>query len=135
MVGQALGAGKPERGEQAVWKAAFYNLLFLGLAGLTFIVFANPIAHAFTKDPEVASIYAYGMVLTNSFNGAGDTWTPTWLNLLCFWFWEIPLAWWLARHVGLGPRGVAWAVTIAFSTFAVASALLFRRGRWKTKHV
>src|SRR6267378_1141129 len=149
MVGQSLGAGKPERGEQAVWKAAFYNLVFLGVAGLCFVVFANPIAHAFTKDPAVARIaaeclriisygylfYAYGMVLTNSFNGAGDTWTPTWLNLFCFWLWEIPLAWVLARHFNLGPQGVAWAVTIAFSTLAVASAVLFRRGRWKLKTV
>ena len=149
MVGQALGAGKPERGEQAVWKAAFYNVVFLGVAGLAFITFANPIAHLFTKDPEVAEIaagclriisygylfYAYGMVLTNSFNGAGDTWTPTWLNLFCFWLWEIPLAWVLARHFNLGPQGVAWAVTIAFSTLAVASAVLFRRGRWKLKTV
>jgi Na+-driven multidrug efflux pump len=75
------------------------------------------------------------MVLTNAFNGAGDTWTPTWLNLFCFWVWEIPLAWVLARHFNLGPRGVAWAVTIAFSTLAVASAVLFRRGRWKLKTV
>ena len=149
MVGQALGAGKAERGEQAVWKAAFYNVIFLGVAGLVFITFANPIAHVFTDDPAVARIaadclriisygylfYAYGMVLTNSFNGAGDTWTPTWLNLFCFWLWEIPLAWLLARHFQMGPQGVAWAVTIAFSTLAVASAVLFRRGRWKTKRV
>jgi putative MATE family efflux protein len=149
MVGQALGAGKPERGEQAVWRAAFYNVVFLGVAGLVFITFANPIAQQFTKDPTVASIaasclriisygylfYAYGMVLTNSFNGAGDTWTPTWLNLFCFWLWEIPLAWLLARHFNLGPQGVAWAVTIAFSTLAVASAILFRRGRWKAQRV
>ena len=149
MVGQALGAGKPERGEQAVWRAAFYNVLFLGAAGILFVTFANPIAHVFTSDPTVAPIaaaclriisygylfYAYGMVLTNSFNGAGDTWTPTWLNLFCFWLWEIPLAWLLARHFNLGPQGVAWAVTIAFSTLAVASALLFRRGRWKLKTV
>src|SRR5436190_1614427 len=149
MVGQALGAGKPERGEQAVWRAAFYNLVFLGAAGLIFIAFANPIANQFTDDPTVASIaaqclriisygyvfYAYGMVLTNSFNGAGDTWTPTWLNLFCFWLWEIPLAWLLARHFNLGPQGVAWAVTIAFSTLAVASAVLFRHGRWKEKRV
>jgi putative MATE family efflux protein len=149
MVGQALGAGKPERGEQAVWKAAFYNVIFLGVAGLLFIVLANPIAHLFTKDPTVATIaadclriisygylfYAYGMVLTNSFNGAGDTWTPTWLNLFCFWLWEIPLAWVLARQFNLGPQGVAWAVTIAFSTLAVASAVLFRRGHWKLKAV
>ena len=149
MVGQALGAGRPERGERAVWKAALYNLYFLGAAGITFILFAHPIAHVFTKDPAVASIaadclriisygylfYAYGMVLTNSFNGAGDTWTPTWLNLFCFWLWEVPLAWLLARHFNLGPQGVAWAVTIAFSTLAVASAILFRRGRWKLKTV
>jgi putative MATE family efflux protein len=149
MVGQALGAGKPERGEEAVWKAALYNVVFLGTAGLVFVIFANPIAHVFTRDADVAAIaasclriisygylfYAYGMVLTNSFNGAGDTWTPTWLNLFCFWLWEIPLAWWLAVHFNLGPRGVAWAVTIAFSTLAVASALLFRRGRWKLKTV
>jgi putative MATE family efflux protein len=149
MVGQALGAGKPERGEEAVWKAALYNVFFLGAAGLIFITLANPIAHLFTSDPTVARIaadclriisygylfYAYGMVLTNSFNGAGDTWTPTWLNLFCFWLWEIPLAWLLARHYGLGPQGVAWAVTIAFSTLAVASAVLFRRGKWKLKTV
>jgi putative MATE family efflux protein len=149
MVGQALGAGKPERGEQAVWRAALYNVFFLGTAGLVFITFANPIARLFTSDPAVAPIaadclriisygylfYAYGMVLTNSFNGAGDTWTPTWLNLFCFWLWEIPLAWLLARHYGMGPQGVAWAVTIAFSTLAVASAVLFRRGRWKLKTV
>src|SRR5436309_237257 len=149
MVGQALGAGKPERGEEAVWRAAFYNVVFLGAAGLIFVIFANPIAHLFTSDPAVAEIaadclriisygylfYAYGMVLTNSFNGAGDTWTPTWLNLFCFWLWEIPLAWFLARHFNLGPQGVAWAVTIAFSTLAVASAVLFRRGRWKLKAV
>src|SRR6267378_4766915 len=149
MVGQSLGAGKPERGEQAVWKAALYNVFFLGTAGLVFVVFANPIAHLFTKDLAVAQIaadclriisygylfYAYGMVLTNSFNGAGDTWTPTWLNLFCFWLWEIPVAWILARQFNLGPQGVAWAVTIAFSALAVASAVLFRRGRWKLKTV
>ena len=149
MVGQALGAGKPERGEQAVWRAALYNVFFLGTAGLVFVTLATPISRLFTTDPVVAPIaagclriisygylfYAYGMVLTNSFNGAGDTWTPTWLNLFCFWLWEIPLAWLLARHFGLGPQGVAWAVTIAFSTLAVASAVLFRRGRWKLKTV
>jgi len=149
MVGQALGAGKPERGEEAVWRAALYNVVFLGVAGLIFVIFATPIAHIFTSDPTVAGIaadclriisygylfYAYGMVLTNSFNGAGDTWTPTWLNLFCFWLWEIPLAWLLAQHFNLGPQGVAWAVTIAFSTLAVASAVLFRRGRWKLKAV
>jgi Na+-driven multidrug efflux pump len=79
--------------------------------------------------------YAYGMVLTQSFNGAGDTWTPTWINLFCFWLWEIPLAYALAIWLRLGPHGVYLAITIAFSTLAVVSAVLFRRGRWKTRVV
>ncbi len=79
--------------------------------------------------------YAYGMVITQSFNGAGDTWTPTVINLFVFWLWEIPLAYVLALHLGLGPRGVFLAVTIAFSTLAVISAYIFRKGRWKQKVV
>jgi putative MATE family efflux protein len=149
MVGQALGAGKPERAERAVWRAGFYNVCFLGTIGLLFVLFAPQIARVFTAEPAVLAyataclrivacgflFYAYGMVLTQSFNGAGDTWTPTWLNLCVFWLWEIPLAYVLAKVFGLGPRGVFIAVTIAFSTLAVASALLFRRGRWKAKKV
>ena len=149
LVGQGLGAGKPERAERAVWLAGFYNMLFLGTVGALFVAFAGPIVSVFTRDPAVAPIaemwlrtisygflfYAYGMVITQSFNGAGDTWTPTWINLGCFWLWEIPLAYQLARHGGLGPRGVALAVTIAFSTVAVVSAVIFRRGRWKERRV
>ncbi len=149
MVGQALGAGKPERAERAVWRAGLYNVCFLGTVGLIFVVFAGPIARLFTQEPAVAQyatdclriiasgflFYAYGMVLTQSFNGAGDTWTPTWLNLCIFWLWEIPLAWVLARPLGFGPRGAFFAVTLAFSTLAIASAILFRRGHWKTKKV
>jgi putative MATE family efflux protein len=149
LVGQGLGAGQPERAERAVWLAGFYNMLFLGAVGALFVAFAEPIVRVFTRDPAIAPIavlclrtisygflfYAYGMVITQSFNGAGDTWTPTWINLACFWLWEIPLAYLLARHAGLGPRGVALAVTIAFSTLAVVSALLFRRGRWKLRRV
>jgi len=149
MVGQGLGAGKPERAERAVWLAAFYNMLFLGTVGLAFVLLADPIVLLFTTDAAVAPVaaqclrvisygflfYAYGMVLTQSFNGAGDTWTPTWLNLCCFWLWEIPLAWVLAHRVGLGPLGAFLAVTAAFSTLAVASAVLFRRGRWKLRRV
>jgi Na+-driven multidrug efflux pump len=124
-------------------------MLFLGTVGALFVAFAGPIVSVFTRDPAVAPIaemclrtisygflfYAYGMVITQSFNGAGDTWTPTWINLGCFWLWEIPLAYQLARHGGLGPRGVALAVTIAFSTVAVVSAVIFRRGRWKERRV
>jgi len=149
MVGQALGARKPDRAEASVWKAARYNLFFLGSVGLLFVLFARPIIGIFTAEAEVVRygvaalrtiaygflFYAYGMVLTQSFNGAGDTATPTWINLFVFWLFEIPLAWLLAEHAGAGPMGVFWAITIAFSTLAVVSAALFRRGRWKTRMV
>jgi putative MATE family efflux protein len=149
MVGQALGAGKPERAERAVWIAGFYNMLFLGAVGLVFVVFAGTIVGFFTQDPTVLDygsdclrivaagflFYAYGMVLTQSFNGAGDTRTPTVINLFVFWLWEIPLAYVLAYTFGLGPHGVFFAVAVAFSTLAVASALVFRRGRWKSREV
>jgi putative MATE family efflux protein len=149
MVGQALGAKNPARAERAVWQAGFYNMIFLGIVGLMFVVFAPLIISLYTKDPEVAHygvdclrivsygflFYAYGMVLGQSFNGAGDTWTPTILNLFVFWLWEIPLAYFLSVRFGLGPRGVFVAITVAFSTLAVASALVFRRGKWKAKVV
>ena len=145
MVGQALGAGKPERAERAVWKAGFYNMLFLGVVGIVFVVFAGNIIRLFTSETNVIRygvdclrivasgflFYAYGMVITQSFNGAGDTFTPTIINLFVFWFWEIPLAYVLALFFGLGPRGVFVAMTIAFSTLAVISAVVFKRGRWK----
>ena len=79
--------------------------------------------------------YAYGMVLTQSFNGAGDTWTPTIINLFIFWLLELPLAYVLAHPLGIGPRGVFIAMTVAFSSLAVVSAVIFRRGRWKTRKV
>ena len=79
--------------------------------------------------------YGVGMVLTQSFNGAGDTWTPTLINLGVFWLWEIPLAWWLAVHAGLGARGVFIALMVVYSTLAAVSAVLFRRGAWKEKRL
>ena len=147
MVGQALGAGKPDRAERAVWRACMYNLVFLGIVGLAFVVLAGPIIRLFSSDPQVVRhgsaalrviaagfpLYAFGMVLTQSFNGAGDTWTPTWINLAVFWAFEIPLAWLLSRT--MGPLGAFLAITIAFCTLAVVSGLLFRRGKWKTKVV
>jgi putative MATE family efflux protein len=149
MVGQALGAGKPERAERAVWLAGFYNTCFLGAIGIIFVLFAGPIVGLFTSEPAVLAygvdclriisygflFYAYGMVITQSFNGAGDTWTPTVINLFIFWLWEIPLAYVLSIKFGLGPRGVFFAVAIAFSCLAVASAVVFRKGRWKAKKV
>jgi putative MATE family efflux protein len=149
MVGQALGAKKPERAERAVWIAARYNLVFLGTIGLLFVLLARAIVSLFTTDPAVAPyavdclrivalgflFYAYGMVITSSFNGAGDTWTPTWLNLVVFWLWEIPLAYALAVVLEMGPRGVFVSITVAYSTLAVVSAWLFKKGRWKTRRV
>jgi putative MATE family efflux protein len=149
MVGQALGARDPQRAERAVWQAGFYNMIFLGAVGLFFILFAPQIIWFYTTDPNVTVygvaclrtvaygflFYAYGMVLGQSFNGAGDTRTPTIINLFVFWLWEIPLAYVLAVVLRLGPQGVFYAMTIAFSTLAVVSALVFRRGRWKTRVV
>ena len=149
MVGQALGARNPDRAERAVWKAGFYNMIFLGIIGLLFIFFAPQIIWFYTADPDVAKygvdclrivaygflFYAYGMVLGQSFNGAGDTWTPTIINLFVFWLWEIPLAYVLGVTLGFGPRGVFIAMTIAFSTLALVSAAVFRRGKWKTRMV
>jgi len=149
MVGQNLGARKPDRAERAVWKAAFYNLLFLGAVGVIFLAGARIIVSFFTDDVTVASyavsclrivslgfvFYAYGMVLTQSFNGAGDTWTPTLINLLVFWVIELPLAWVLSHRGGLEAQGVFVALAACYSLLAVVSAVVFRQGRWKTKAV
>ncbi len=149
MVGQNLGAGKPDRAEAAVWTATRYNMIFLGAIGVVFLVGADLMTSFFSTDPAVQPFassclrivslgfvfYAAGMVLTQSFNGAGDTWTPTVINLFVFWLWELPLAWWLSVEVNLGARGVFIALTIAYSSLAVVSAFLFKRGRWKTQKV
>jgi len=149
MVGQALGARDPDRAERAVWRAGFYNMIFLGVVGLLFVLLAPQIISLYDPEPEVARygidclrivsygflFYAYGMVLGQSFNGAGDTWTPTIINLFVFWLWEIPLAYLLSVWWGMGPEGVFIAITIAFSTLAVVSAIVFRRGRWKQRVV
>jgi len=149
MVGQSLGAGKPDRAEKSVWIAGFYNMIFLGSVGVLFEVLTRPLVGLFTADPAVASVgveclrtvaagflfYAYGMVLVQAFNGAGDTFTPTVINLVCFWLWEIPLAYILAKRVGMGPPGVFRAIAIAFSTVAVVGAIAFRRGKWRQKKV
>ena len=149
MVGQSLGAGKPERAERSVWIAGVYNMVFLTVIGFLFVVFAPQIVHLFTTEPEPARyailclrivslgfpFFAYGMVLTQSFNGAGDAWTPTIINLFCFWLFELPCAYVLAYVFDVGPVGVFTAMTIAFSSLAVVSALVFRRGKWKAKSV
>lgn len=149
LVGQNLGAGKPERAEQAIWIATRFNVMFLGIVGLAFVLGSGPLVRLFTDDPQVLEhgiralwivslafpLYAAGMCLEAAFNGAGDTWTPTRLNFFCFWLGQIPLAWLLADFFELGPLGVFIAVPIAFSVLALWSLALFRRGRWKQQQV
>ncbi|MEP7148076.1 MAG: MATE family efflux transporter [Acidobacteriota bacterium] len=149
MVGQNLGAGKPERSETAVWAAAKFNAAFYFAIGVVFWLFSNQIIGIFTQEPEVLrygtsalhiiaygfTFYGLGMVLETAFNGAGDTWTPTYLNIFVFWLFEIPAAYILAYYFDLGPEGVFWAITVAFSLLAIASAVLFKRGKWKLKKV
>ncbi len=149
LVGQSLGAGKPDRAERAVWMAGFFNMCFLGAVMVVFIALPRPLITIFTEDPEavrtgIASLriiaygyllYAWGMILAQAFNGAGDTTTPTWINFLCFWMLQIPLAWALARGTEMGVDGVFWAVAISESVLAVVSLAVFRRGRWKEREV
>jgi len=149
LVGQNLGARRPDRAERSVWLAGFYNMCFLGGVGLLFVLFAPGLIRLFTSDPLVTPFavdclrivscgflfYAYGLVFSQAFNGAGDTLTPTLLNLTCFWLWEIPMAYLLSIRLGLGPRGVFVSITIAFSTLALLGGLVFRRGRWKQQQV
>jgi putative MATE family efflux protein len=149
LVGQNLGARRPDRAERSVWRTGFYNMLFLGTVGLIFIAFAERIIGVFTQDPAVAPLavlglrylsygylsYGYGMVISQSFNGAGDTITPTILNLICFWACQIPLAYALALPLGFGPKGVYIAVVVADSLLAALGILWFRRGTWKKQVV
>jgi len=149
LVGQNLGAKKPERAEQAVWRTGFYNMLFLGSVGVFFVLKAEPIARLFTQDPAVAPLaatclrivsygnigYAYGMVMMQAFNGAGDTVTPTIVNFFGFWLLEIPLAYWLAIPMRLHSNGVYIAIVIAECSIAAASAVLFKRGKWKGQKI
>ncbi|MBT9329685.1 MATE family efflux transporter [Paracidobacterium acidisoli] len=145
LVGQNLGAGRPDRAEQAVWRTGFYNMLFLGIIGIIFFIFADPVVRIFVSDPEVIPVavralrtfscgnvgFAYGMVMLQSFNGAGDTITPTIVNFFGFWVLELPAAWWLATRTSLHAEGAFLAIVIAECAVAGASAILFRRGRWK----
>lgn len=146
LVGQNLGAGRPGRAERSVYLTGIYNMVFLGSVALLFLTGAPWLISIFTDNPSTAAtgvsalrilslgyiFYAWGMVMVQAFNGAGDTMTPTWINLFCFWCCQIPVAWALAGPVGLGPTGVFWSVAGAESLIAVVSIIVFRRGRWKT---
>ncbi len=149
LVGQNLGAGKPDRAERSVWIVGLYNMAFLlGVMGV-FLWGAEPLIALFSSDAAVQRLgaqclrvvscgyafYAWGMVLVQAFNGAGDTVTPTWINLGCYWLFQIPLALGLAQALGYGPLGVFLAITLAESLLAVVGLAVFRRGAWKTRSV
>jgi putative MATE family efflux protein len=149
LVGQNLGAGKPDRAEAAAWRAGLYNTICLVAVGLTFLLFAPQLIRVFSSDPAVVPygvdclrivsagflFYGYGMVLTQAFNGAGDARTPTLIHLVVLWMFELPLAWLLAYPFAFGPRGAFIAVALAFSVLALVAGWLFSQGWWKTKRV
>jgi putative MATE family efflux protein len=149
MVGQNLGARKPERAERAVWLTSSYNMLFLGLVGVAFILFPHAIAGLFTSDAAVLGYavdclriiawgnlaYAFGMVMIQAFNGAGDTVTPTIINVIGFWLCEVPLAWFLAFHVHMEVRGVFASIPIAELFLSLMSLVMFLRGNWKARKI
>jgi putative MATE family efflux protein len=149
LVGQNLGAGHPDRARNAVWRTGLWNMIFLGSVGIVFIVFAPWIIGLFTRDPAVVPVainclrifscgniaFAYGMVLLQAFNGAGDTVTPTYINLFGFWILEIPLAWWLATQTRMHTNGVFISVVIAESVIVLISIVIFRQGRWTRQRI
>jgi Na+-driven multidrug efflux pump len=147
LVGQNLGARQPARAEQSAWQAARYNTVFMTIAGILLVVFAPAIVGLFSSDPDVLRygtsclrilaigipMYAIGMIITQALNGAGDTSTPTAINFVCFWLLQIPLAYWLATGMLLGPHGVFLAIVVSESLVTVLGVIVFRRGNWKHK--
>ena len=145
LVGQNLGAGQPERAEDSAWRAVKYNFVFMTVIGFSLLAAAPVITGWFSSDPEVLDIgttclrilgigfplYAIGLILTQSLNGAGDTFTPTVINLICFWIIQIPLAYWLATQLAAGPNGVFIAIVVSESLITLLSIVVFRRGYWK----
>jgi Na+-driven multidrug efflux pump len=149
LVGQNLGAKQPERAATSVWRTGFYNMIFLGVIGLLFVAFAEPIVKLFTHDPQVIPLaasclriisygnigYAYGMVMLQAFNGAGDTITPTIVNFFGFWLLEIPLAYFLAIPLHMQARGAYFSIVAAEDAIAGVSIVLFKRGYWKRQQI
>ncbi len=149
LVGQNLGAGRPDRAEKSVWRASRYNALFMGILGLISVALAPQIVGLFSSEPEVVRygtscirilgigypMYAVGMIVIQAINGAGDTYTPSVLNFICFWVLQIPLAYWLAEPLGFGPNGVFMSLIVAESTLTILGVLVFRRGKWKTQQL
>ncbi len=147
LVGQNLGAKNPDRAEAAVYQTGRYAMYYMGSIAILFLLFARPLAAFFTGDPVVQQVavdclrfisfgnicYAWGMVLVQAFNGAGDTRTPSMINFFCYWCFQIPLAYWLSNGLGWGPRGVFTAIPVAETAMTISSFALFRRGTWKRK--
>ncbi len=149
LVGQNLGANKPERAEKAVWITALVNVVLLGSIGTFFVLFPEFFLGLFTNEVAVVNFgsealriisfgfmaYGMGMVMIQSFNGAGDTSTPTWINFFVFWLLEIPLAYSLAIMMGFREYGVYFAILSAETVLTILAVILFRRGKWKLKKV
>jgi len=149
LMGQNLGAGQPDRAEKAVWRTGLYNMVFLVGIAVIFITRADWLIRLFTDDPAVVAagtsclrlvsygygFFAYGMVIVQAFNGAGDTRTPTIINFFCYWFLQLPLAFVLSRQTGLAEQGVFLAITLAEAVLALVGVLVFRRGSWKSHQI
>ena len=149
LVGQNLGAKKPERAERSVMITGWVNMILLGTIGLLYIIFPGYFIRLFINDPAVIGpginclrivsvgfiAYGFGMVIANSFNGAGDTATPLKVNIFAYLIIEIPLAWFLAIKSGMDENGVFWAIVIAETIMTITAYLVFRRGKWKLKEV
>jgi putative MATE family efflux protein len=149
MVGQNLGAKQPDRAEKSVWHTSFFNVIFMGTVMVIYLLFADSIASFFTDDKAVVAaaskclyilalgylFYAFGMVLVQAFNGAGDTRTPTWMNFFIFWMLQIPLSYLLAIELSINEAGVYWAIVISETAFSVVGYFLFKKGRWKSMKV
>lgn len=149
LVGQNLGAQQVKRAEESVLKTTWYNVIFMIIVTVLFLSCGQYFVSFFTTDEQVRQVaikalriissgfifYGVGMVMVNAFNGAGDTWTPTWINLFGFWLFQIPLAYLLAKYFEWGPTGVFAAIPISETSITIASFILFKRGKWKTKKV
>lgn len=149
LVGQNLGAGKPDRAERAVWITGYVNIIFLGLIGLILALTPGTFIRLFIQDPEVIRFgssclrilsygyiaYGLGMVMVNSLNGAGDTVTPTWINFFCYWLLEIPLAYFLAVYSNMQENGVFISILVAEIAMTLSAIYFFRKGKWKLRKV
>ncbi|MBT8274072.1 MAG: MATE family efflux transporter, partial [Bacteroidia bacterium] len=149
LVGQNLGAEKPDRAEASVWKTGKYNAIFLAVVTVFYLLLAKEIIGLFTDNTEVIKwgalslqiitagyvFYGYGLVIIQSFNGAGDTKTPTWINFICFWLLQLPFAYLAALVFEWGPTGIFWSVTGAEVLLAIIGMWWFRKGKWKLVQV